>query len=153
VAVVRLRDLLDRFRPVGAPGAPSAVGVPADRAAEATAELEPVFSVLAPVEIECADIRAAAATAAQQHRARAATRAEAVLAAARARAVAVRAEATAAAQQSAVVDAAGLKAQTEQEQAVMRARAAGRLPAYVDEVLTAVRAQIHGAVAPREDAS
>jgi vacuolar-type H+-ATPase subunit H len=48
-----VRDLLDRFRPAGAPGAASATGVPADRRADLDAELEPVFAALAPVEAEC----------------------------------------------------------------------------------------------------
>ena len=39
------RDLLHRFRPVGAPGAAPA-GVPADRVAEVSRELQPVFDEL-----------------------------------------------------------------------------------------------------------
>ena len=48
----RTRGLLQRFRGAGAPGAASAVGVPADRVAETAAELEPVFARLAPVQAE-----------------------------------------------------------------------------------------------------
>jgi hypothetical protein len=44
--VPRVRDWLDRFRPAGGPGAPSAAGVPTDRRAVAAAELAPVFAAL-----------------------------------------------------------------------------------------------------------
>ncbi|WP_330180126.1 hypothetical protein OHB26_27395 [Nocardia sp. NBC_01503] len=40
------RDFLDRFRPAGAPGAAAPRGVPADRAAELTAELTPLLARL-----------------------------------------------------------------------------------------------------------
>ncbi|SFG73131.1 hypothetical protein SAMN02787118_12726 [Streptomyces mirabilis] len=40
-----LRDFLERFRPVGTPGA-SATGVAADRTAERAAELEPALAQL-----------------------------------------------------------------------------------------------------------
>jgi hypothetical protein len=49
-----LGDFLNRFRPAGAPGAASQVGVPADRAAELSAELSPVLARLAATEAECA---------------------------------------------------------------------------------------------------
>lgn len=151
--MARLRDLLDRFRPVGAPGAPSAVGVPADRSRELTAELDPVFTALAPVEGECADLRVAATATAEQRRSTAARQAESVRADARARALAVRAEAAAEAQQGALAEAAALRARAEQQQQALRARAADQMPAFVEQVLTAVRAQIQGGVPSREDAS
>lgn len=49
----QLGDFLSRFRPAGAPGAASRAGVPADRAAELSAELEPVLALLADTEAEC----------------------------------------------------------------------------------------------------
>jgi hypothetical protein len=49
----QLGDFLNRFRPAGAPGAASRIGVPADRAAELSAELEPVLAMLAATEAEC----------------------------------------------------------------------------------------------------
>src|SRR5688572_13405914 len=55
------REILRRFRPVGAPGALSRRGVPADRVQERDAELQPVFALLADVEREAAAVRAAAA--------------------------------------------------------------------------------------------
>jgi cell division septum initiation protein DivIVA len=56
----RARDFLDRFRPVGAPGAASRAGVPADRAAELADELEPVLALLAGTDAECRRIIATA---------------------------------------------------------------------------------------------
>ncbi|HEX9033118.1 MAG TPA: hypothetical protein VF834_14860 [Streptosporangiaceae bacterium] len=49
----QLGDFLSRFRPAGAPGAASRAGVPADRTAELSAELEPVLALLAETEAEC----------------------------------------------------------------------------------------------------
>jgi F0F1-type ATP synthase membrane subunit b/b' len=51
--VPQLGDYLSRFRPAGAPGAAARAGVPADRAAEASAELAPVLARLAETESEC----------------------------------------------------------------------------------------------------
>ncbi len=56
----RVRDLLYRFRPAGTPGAAGQAGVPADRAAETAAELEPLFARLADTEQECREILAQA---------------------------------------------------------------------------------------------
>lgn len=47
------RDFLDRFRPAGAPGAASRAGVPGNRAAELSAELEPALTLLADAHAEC----------------------------------------------------------------------------------------------------
>lgn len=52
----RLRDLLLRFRPTGGPGAATAGGVPADRAADMSAELRPVFVELADTERQCQEV-------------------------------------------------------------------------------------------------
>src|ERR1022692_4357979 len=49
----QLGDFLNRFRPAGAPGAASRAGVPADRAAELSAELDPVLALLAATDAEC----------------------------------------------------------------------------------------------------
>lgn len=51
--MARIRDLLYRFRPASAPGAASASGVPADRAADAALELRAVFDQLSSTEDEC----------------------------------------------------------------------------------------------------
>ncbi len=57
----RVRDWLDRFRPAGGPGAPSAAGVPTDRHAAASAELAPVFAALAEAGRIAQDARRSAA--------------------------------------------------------------------------------------------
>lgn len=56
----RARDLLERFRPAGAPGGATAAGMPTDRVADAEAELAPVLAALAPTQSECAAIVATA---------------------------------------------------------------------------------------------
>ena len=56
----RPRDLLQRFRLAGTPGAPAAPGVPADRVAEVSAELEPVLARLAAAEQEAERLRTGA---------------------------------------------------------------------------------------------
>jgi hypothetical protein len=61
VQLPHISDLLNRFRPIGAPGSASRTGVPADRAAELAAELEPVLTLLAATEEECAAMVAEAA--------------------------------------------------------------------------------------------
>jgi hypothetical protein len=95
VSMPRVRDVLQRFRPSGAPGAATAAGVPADRAHELAAELEPVFALLADTERECADIVDRARRAESGIRVREAERARGVLAAGRARVEAERAAAAA----------------------------------------------------------
>lgn len=56
----QLRDILDRFRPAGAPGAAGRAGVPRDRASELAAELDPVLTMLADTDAECGRIVARA---------------------------------------------------------------------------------------------
>jgi hypothetical protein len=51
-------DFLSRFKPSAAPGSASQAGVPADRAAQLAAELEPVLGMLAPTRERCAAIAA-----------------------------------------------------------------------------------------------
>jgi hypothetical protein len=62
----QFRDFLARFRPAGAPGAASRVGVAADRAHEVSAELEPVLALLAATHAERERIVADARRDAQQ---------------------------------------------------------------------------------------
>jgi hypothetical protein len=56
----QLGDFLSRFRPAGAPGAAGRAGIPADRAAELSAELDPVLAMLAATDAECARLVAEA---------------------------------------------------------------------------------------------
>lgn len=51
------RALLDRLRPIGAPGAAAQRGVPAGRLTEFCAELDPLFALLAEVDAEAEQIR------------------------------------------------------------------------------------------------
>ncbi|WP_220040794.1 hypothetical protein [Streptomyces sp. NTH33] len=87
-----LRDFLARFRPTGTPGA-TVTGVPADRAAERAAELEPPLARLADVQREAARIRAAADREAEVIRQDAVRQAAAIVTAAQAQAPRVRQEA------------------------------------------------------------
>ena len=91
----RVRDVLERFRPAGAPGAPSAAGVPADRRAAVVAELEPVFAELSAVVRRCEEIRQGARTAASQRETVAEDHARAITAQARAESESERASAAA----------------------------------------------------------
>ena len=91
----RVRDVLHRFRPSGAPGAATASGVPVDRAGELAAELEPVLALLEETEQECAAELERAGLEAAATRARDAERVAAVLASGRARVEAERASAAA----------------------------------------------------------
>ncbi|MGH8867626.1 MAG: hypothetical protein ACRDYU_06490, partial [Actinomycetes bacterium] len=76
----RSGDFLERFRPAGAPGAAAAAGVPADRVAELSAELEPVLARLAGTQREAERIRAAARRDAEQRRDHATASARALVA-------------------------------------------------------------------------
>ena len=87
-----VRDLLERFRPAGAPGAATSTGVPSDRVAELADELGPVLSLLADTERECARIRQEGDDVAARVQADAVARAAATLAGARDRAEEARAE-------------------------------------------------------------
>ncbi|GIJ71536.1 hypothetical protein [Virgisporangium ochraceum] len=78
-----IRELLNRFRPAGTPGAAAGAAVPADRAAELAAELAPVFVALAPATAKAAEIRSAAVSRAEARRADAAATAARILADAR----------------------------------------------------------------------
>ena len=135
----RVRDVLHRFRPSGAPGAATAAGVPVDRAAELATELEPVLALLAEAERECADILERARVEEAQIRARDTDRARSVLAAGRALVESER-SAAAARSRGAGVDGAGVGSAGD------RVRPAGRhAPAddavahHVDLVVGAVR--------------
>ncbi|HUL24620.1 MAG TPA: hypothetical protein VLW44_02475 [Streptosporangiaceae bacterium] len=58
--MTQARDFLDRFRPAGAPGSAARAGVPADRARELAAEVEPVLALLDDTHAECEQIIEAA---------------------------------------------------------------------------------------------
>lgn len=138
----RVRDLLSRFRPSGAPGAANAAGVPADRALEQTAELEPLLAVLATTEQECRDIVEAARRDATEIRARCADEARRTAAAARSREPAERAAAAAKVQRRgrALITSAALAAQ--RREVDIRQHAARMMPVHVEQVVDAVRSMV-----------
>ena len=134
--MLRPRDLLDRVRLSGAPGA-AASGVPADRAAQAAAELGPLLARLDAVQREAQRIRVEAEAEAERIRRRAAQDATRHVAAARALAEEWRRRAAAevvleTVNGTAAAQAAGVEA------AEVRGRATERLPRYVDRVTALV---------------
>ncbi len=132
------RDLLQRFRFAGSPGAATGRGVPADRAAEAAAELTPLLALLDPAQEEAKEIRAAGRAQAEQVRRDAQAQAQAQLATARATAATVQAQAAAeVADRANAAQVSGRSAAREEAQRV-REHATARMPAYVDRVVAAV---------------
>ncbi|MDR6864782.1 hypothetical protein [Phycicoccus sp. 3266] len=74
----RVRDLLLRFRPTGAPGPAGPSGVPVDRTGELAAELATVLAALAATEEECTALVEEGRREAGARRAHAAARADAM---------------------------------------------------------------------------
>lgn len=129
-----LRDFLERFRPAGTPGA-SATGVPADRTAERTAELEPALAQLTDVQQEAARIRASADEAAAAGRQAAAREAAELVTAARERAPEVRRQAAEPVLQEARREADALRAAGDRAASAVRERARKRMPELVDRAV------------------
>jgi hypothetical protein len=140
--MARVRDLLYRFRPVGTPGAASATGVPADRVANLTVELEPLFALLVATERDRAAIIETAERDAAAIRARDAERARVIVASARSRASAERAAVSAKAGQGAMVRSADLLAAAERDAVKLREVATSRIPSYVAAVLASTRTSV-----------
>ena len=135
----RPRDLLQRFRLAGTPGAAAAPGVPADRVAELAAELGPLLATLDGICAEADRVRAAAQDEAQRRRHRAEEQARAEVAAARTDADAERADAAARVRRHADEEREQMLAEAEREAARITHRAADRMPEYVDRVVAEVR--------------
>jgi hypothetical protein len=140
----RARDFLARFRPVGTPGAAVSAGVPADRVAEASAELEPLFAMLADTEAETDRIRASADQRIAEGHRLAAEHAADVLARARLRADAERADAAAVARAAADQEAARELAAAAAEVARIRQAAEEQVDAQVAEIMGVVRERLAG---------
>jgi hypothetical protein len=134
------RDVLERFRPAGTPGAASPVGVPADRRDAVATELEPVFAALSEVVRECDVVRRDAHEAATHLAADSGEQARALVAEARRNAPTERAGAAARRRDDAADELAriGREAETAAEEVYERART--RLPVLVERVAAAVRA-------------
>jgi len=141
---VSARDFLERLRPSAAPGAPASAGVPADRVAERSAELEALFGQLDAVQAEAERIRADGVAAAAQRREVAQRQARSLVADAQRRAQAERSAAAAAARASGEHDAERILAQAHREAEVLAERARARQAGLVDRVLAAARAELNG---------
>lgn len=145
--MARTRDLLDRFRPAGAPGAAAAAGVPADRIVELTAELEPVLARLDDVTAEAARIRRVGEERAESLRREATERARATLAAARRDAETDRVEAASAVLAQAEHEAAQAADDAAREAVEIHSVADDALPGYVDGVIAELRRIMRQSVA------
>ena len=132
------RDLLQRFRPIGTPGAAAPAGVPADRGAEAIRELQPVFDELATTVEEVTRIRAAAAEQARVRRDRAAEEASRIIDAARMQGEAARADAAARILRRAEQETATSMTDARQQAAEITRRAHDRSAHYVRRILDEV---------------
>lgn len=137
-----VRDLLDRFRPAGAPGPAGATGVPADRPESVAEELAPVFAALAAVEAECDQIRRQATRAAAERRAEAAEQARALVARARGQAAAIRAAAATRVREDTAAELALLSDRTTAEADELRRRSTRRLAQLVPLVVNQVRTEL-----------
>jgi hypothetical protein len=145
---VSARDFLERLRPSAAPGAPTMAGVPADRVADRSAELEGLFAQVADAQVEAGRIRAAAAQEAGRRRETARAQALAIVAEARRRADAERSAAAAAAHAAgqALTDRILLRAHADAE--AIRQRARDNEPALVAEILRQARAEVAAQIGP-----
>jgi regulator of protease activity HflC (stomatin/prohibitin superfamily) len=142
--VARSRDLLQRFRPAGAPGTAAAAGVPADRVAELSAELEPVLALLDEATREAVRIRAEGSREAARLRAAADRRARTTVAAATREAEGDRLAAAARVNDRAAAEAAKTLAAARLEAAALHRRADEHLQEYADRVLAEVRSTVLG---------
>ena len=133
------QDILERFRPAGTPGAAGRPGIPADRSADAAAELAAVLALLDDVQDEAARTRQAGADRAQEIRRSAHRQAAELVAKARDDAESVRAQSQADALREAVADEDDMRRQMEAEIARLRQRAGERLAHDVDTVAAQAR--------------
>ena len=138
--MAQLGDFLTRFRPAGAPGAGSRAGVPADRAAERAAELEPVLALLAGAQTDAADRVAAARREAARIRAESREDAERIAAETRIRAQTARAEAAAEVLAAARARAAAIERAADAAAVARPAPPPDRVGPLVDEAVRLVRA-------------
>ncbi|HEX6919181.1 MAG TPA: hypothetical protein VF314_03025 [Actinomycetes bacterium] len=141
----RGREFLERFRPVGTPGAAAAgEGVPADRRAELAAELEPVLALLADTQREAARLRDEADAYARRQASEAASAATIRLARARRTAEEERVAAAAALARAADAEAVRTRAAAEQQARSVLSAAARRLPELLARVGERLDAELDG---------
>ena len=139
-----LRDVLFRFRPAGAPGAPTPGAVPGDRVAEAAAELAPLLADLADAESEAARIRAEGEARACEIRSQGERDARRIVEQARQDAQTVRADAGARARAAQAAQSAALVAKAQTEATRLRDHAAGPVAASAGRVVAAVAKDLRG---------
>ncbi|GAA2006689.1 hypothetical protein [Catenulispora subtropica] len=139
-----LRDILFRFRPAGAPGAPTPGAVPGDRVAEADAELAPLLASLADVEDEAARIRADGEARAAAIRERGERDARRIVDQAHRDARTARSDAEARARAVEEARSVALVAEAESEAARLRDHTAGPVAASAARVVAAVAEELRG---------
>jgi len=133
------QNIRDRFRPAGTPGAAGRPGIPADRSADAAAELTEVLALLDDSQEEAARTRQAATDRAQEIRRAAQRQAAELVAKARHDADSGRAQSEADALHEADADEDNMRSQTEAEIARLRQRADERLAQDADTVADQAR--------------
>jgi hypothetical protein len=147
--VPAVRDLLDRFRPGGTPGAAAGAAVPAEPGTRREAELGPVLGRLAATEARCHAILAEASARAADIRATARRQARDLDAETARRVVAARAEAAAQVQaehdERAAADLAAARAAAED----VRRRSAAGMDRLLGRVVARARDDALAAAAPR----
>jgi hypothetical protein len=150
--MLTIQELLNRFRPAGAPGAAGGAGVPVDRRAELTAELVPVFAALADTAAEVGKIRSAGTDRAERRRREATGEAARIVARARMRSEADRADAFAAARADTANAAADLIDRGRREADEVRRRTGTAMAGYVADLVDAALAEVfdRGQAAPAE---
>ncbi|MGH3117420.1 MAG: hypothetical protein ACRDPQ_10680 [Nocardioidaceae bacterium] len=137
--MLRIRRYLEWLRPSGVPGAAAPAGVPVDRIAAATAELEPIFALLADCEDEAAGIRHGAGTAAERLQKEAEEAAAGLVEDADARVDRLRMETVARVHAAGQAERADMRAAAEREVARVRRQTAEQLPDLVQRVVDRVR--------------
>lgn len=133
-------SILDRFRPVGAPGPAGPAGVPAADNQGPAAELAPVFAALAADAASCAALVEEARLSAERDVAKARAQAAAILSQARLEAGAERAKAAARVEQAASYRDAPLLEQALHEAAALEESGLALMPAVVGTVMNTVLA-------------
>ena len=132
--------ILDRFRPVGAPGPGGPAGVPAADDQGVAAELVPVFAALARDVTACESLVAEARQSSEREMEQARAQAAVIVAKARREAVTERAKAAARIEQEASKRDAQLLEQARLEAAALSEAGLARLPAAVDQVVNSLLA-------------
>jgi vacuolar-type H+-ATPase subunit H len=128
-------SILDRFRPVGAPGPAGPVGVPAVEEPGHAAELAPVFAALAPDIEACRRLVDDARRGAEDDLSRARDEAAAIVARARLESDAVRADAAAAVEHAASDQDERTRETARREAARLRATGTAGIPDAVGRVI------------------